>query len=340
MNYLTYVNHLTKSYNPRNKLIVGTDCSGTEAPIQALEMLGVKYDHAFSSDNDPDVIENIRHNFHPRMIYRDILKRNHSRLPKLDLYVCGFPCQTFSTLGKQMGFEDETKGTIFFECWETIKCTKPTVFILENVKGLLTHDQGRTFKTIINCLDRLKKYNIYYQLMNTKDYGIPQNRERIYIIGIDKKHDKGFRYPLPIPLEIGVSNILDPKLPPPELREYLYNSLTPHKIEIINDLIDLGKITNPRQPWIVNLNVSSAKRTTPMLDVSPTLLAGNGTGCIFYLVNQQRLLTPNEYMKLQGFHPKFKSVVSRQQTYKQAGNAMSVNVLCFLLVNIFKSVNF
>ena len=306
--------------------------------MQALKILGVNYAHAFSSDNDDDVISNIQHNFEPKFLYNDITTRNHSKLPKLDIYVCGFPCQAFSLLGKRKGFNDEIKGTIFFDCYQTIRHTRPTVFILENVKGLVNHDQQRTFQTILRYLKSLKNYNIYYSILNTCDYGIPQNRERVYIIGIDKTHDKGFQFPQPIPLEIGLVDILDKHIKHDQ--EYLYNSLTPHKIDIVKTLVNNGKIVDLRKPWVVNLNVSSAERTTPMLNISPTLLAGHGTGCIYYLTSHNRLLTTNEYMKLQGFHPEFVSVVSRQQTYKQAGNAMSVNVLCFIFMSIFKSVRF
>lgn len=337
--YLKFTNYLSTKYNPKKNLLIGTDCSGTEAPIQALEFLNVDYKHLFSSDNDEHVKTNVLHNFKPKIFYDNITTRNHSKLPKLDVYVCGFPCQSFSILGKRQGFDDEIKGTIFFDCFLTIKHTKPTVFILENVKGLLNHDKHQTFKIILECLQSLKQYNIYYQVLNTKDFGLPQNRERIYIIGINKNKDKNFKFPEPIPLEIGVTDLLDKKIDP-QYKDYLYNSLTEHKLDILSELIDINKIDNLQKPWLVNLNVSTAKRTSPMLNISPTLLAGNGDGCIYFLTSHERLLTPNEYQKLQGFHPNFESIVDRKQTYKQAGNAMSVNVLCFLFMNIFKYVNF
>lgn len=337
--YLKYINgkELTRIL-PKKTLIVGTDCSGIEAPIQALNLMGVKFHHAFSSDIDEYVRENINHNYDPDLIFDDITTRDHSKLPKLDLYIAGFPCQTFSMLGKRMGFDDEIKGTIFFDCHQTIQHTSPTVFILENVKGLINHNGGRTFDIILNVLRRSGKYNVDYFVLNTLDYGIPQNRERVFIVGIKKLHQiKHLREPTPVPLEIGITDILDNK--DKDLIDPYYTNLTEHKIDILSELIRNGKIDSLDDPWLVNLNVSKSERTNPMLNVSPTLLAGNGGDCIYYLTSHRRRLTPNEYLRLQGFHD-FESVVPRTKLYKQIGNSMSVNVLVFLFQEIFKSVEF
>lgn len=337
--YLDYLNDVSLKYVPKKELAIGTDCSGTEAPIQAFKLMNIKHKHVFSSDNDKYVKQNIEFNYKPEMFFDNISTRNHKILPKLDVYVCGFPCQSFSMLGKRLGFDDKIKGTIFFDCFSTIKYTHPTVFVLENVKGLLNHDNGQTFATIIDCLNSLKTYNIYYKILNTNDYGIPQNRERVYIIGINKTHDKGFKYPNPIPLNIGVNDLLDDHINPDD-HEFIYRPITEHMHDVLEELVKNNKIDDLRKPWIVNLNVSTAQRTTPMLNISPTLLAGNGAGCIFYITSLHRHMTPTEYMKLQGFHPKFTSIVGHKETYKQLGNAMSVNVLCFLFSNIFKYVKF
>lgn len=118
-------------------------------------------------------------------------KRNHRRLPDVDLYVCGFPCQSFSTAGKRKGVKDR-RGTIIYSCLNTIKAKKPRYFILENVKGILSIDKkdknekyGETWKTIWSELEKLKRlgYSIDWKVMNTREYGIPQNRERVYIVG-------------------------------------------------------------------------------------------------------------------------------------------------------------
>ena len=162
-------------------LRVGTDCSGIEAPIQALKRLKIKFSHEWSCEIDPYARKSIKANYNPKILFEDITKPR--KLPDIDLYVCGFPCQTFSTAGERKGFGDP-RGTIFYYCLKVIKTKKPKYFILENVKGLVNHDNGKTFKTILNCLKKLKIYNIYHNVLNTKDYGIPQNRERIFIVGV------------------------------------------------------------------------------------------------------------------------------------------------------------
>lgn len=113
--------------------------------------------------------------------YGDITKINEKELPDFDLFVGGFPCQAFSIAGKRGGFND-TRGTLFFDCARILKEKQPRNFILENVKGLLSHDNGRTFKTIINTLTELG-YCVEWQVLNAKNFGVPQNRERVFIVG-------------------------------------------------------------------------------------------------------------------------------------------------------------
>ncbi|HPR92415.1 MAG TPA: DNA (cytosine-5-)-methyltransferase, partial [Candidatus Dojkabacteria bacterium] len=113
--------------------------------------------------------------------YGDITKINAKELPDFDLFVGGFPCQAFSIAGKRGGFDD-TRGTLFFDCARILKEKQPRNFILENVKGLLSHDNGRTFATIINTLTELG-YCVEWQVLNAKNFGVPQNRERVFIVG-------------------------------------------------------------------------------------------------------------------------------------------------------------
>ncbi|HPR92343.1 MAG TPA: DNA (cytosine-5-)-methyltransferase [Candidatus Dojkabacteria bacterium] len=113
--------------------------------------------------------------------YGDITKINEKELPDFDLFVGGFPCQAFSIAGKRGGFDD-TRGTLFFDCARILKEKQPRNFILENVKGLLSHDNGRTFATIINTLTELG-YCVEWQVLNAKNFGVPQNRERVFIVG-------------------------------------------------------------------------------------------------------------------------------------------------------------
>ena len=184
-------------------LRVATDCSGIEAPIQALQQLKIPFKHVWASDIDKDCIKQIKANFKPQIIYGDpdgpykngdITQRDNRSLPNIDLYIAGFPCQAFSQIGKGLGFKDP-RGNVFFSCLDVIKRKRPRMFILENVKGLLSNDKGRTWDVIWNELQKLKKigYDVDWKLLNTKDYGLPQSRPRIYIIG---KKNKKIEWPL------------------------------------------------------------------------------------------------------------------------------------------------
>ena len=120
-------------------------------------------------------------NGQPPRNYGDITKINAEELPDFDCLVGGFPCQAFSIAGKRKGFED-TRGTLFFDLARILRAKQPRLFVFENVKGLLSHDSGRTFKTIIQTIDELG-YDCQWQVLNSKNFGVPQNRERVYIVG-------------------------------------------------------------------------------------------------------------------------------------------------------------
>ena len=175
-------------------LRVGTDCSGIEAPIMALKQLKIPFRHEFSSEIDKHCIASIKANYKPKKIFGDMKKRKIKDIPDIDLYICGFPCQPFSMAGERKGTED-SRGTIFYECLKVIKNKKPNYFVLENVRGLITIDGGKTFESIIQSLENLKIYNVEWKVLNTKDYGIPQNRERVFIVGIKKSLKKKFEWP-------------------------------------------------------------------------------------------------------------------------------------------------
>jgi DNA (cytosine-5)-methyltransferase 1 len=219
-------------------MIIGTDFSGIGAPEQALTNLGIKYKTAFACEIDKHARKSYEA-IHGRPVdfYNDITKRDHKETEKVNLYFAGFPCQSFSLAGKRRGF-NEVRGTLFFNVAEYIKTMRPECFVLENVKGLINHDHGKTFKTIISLLsdnggtvngqisipyfnDGLGYhlyysvlnglgYHLYYSVLNSKNYGVPQNRERIFIIGF--KNFRSFNFPKPEPLKIFLADILEKKV--------------------------------------------------------------------------------------------------------------------------------
>ena len=297
-------------------LKIGTDCSGMEAPIEALKQLNKKFKHVFSSENNKYCIETIQANCDPNIIFTDITCRNIKDVPNIDIYICGFPCQPFSYAGKRMGVVDN-RFDIFWSCYNVIKFKIPKVFILENVPGLLTQNNGVVFKMIIENLTYLNVYDVYYKILNTLDYGIPQHRKRLYIIGIRKDiKTKNFKFPAAIKAK-KLINFVDQT-----------DSCEVKECKSATEL--LTKI--PENSLFIDFNF---RRTNfPNSDkYSPCILATNQTWC----VPKHRYANIKELLMLQGFSSNYKQVVSDFQFKKQIGNAMSVNVLKCLFLSIFKS---
>ena len=201
-------------------LKVGTDFSGIGSPEIALKNLGVNFKSMFACDYDKYAKQSYLANHNTENFYDDITTRNQKDTPYVDLYVAGFPCQAFSLAGKRQGFDD-TRGTLFFDLLKYLEAKKPKYFILENVKGLLSHNKGQTMAIILDCLAKTVNsqysftmyeeglnYHIYYKVLNTKDYGLPQNRERVFIVGFrDDNHT--FRWPKPFKLEKKLADLLE-----------------------------------------------------------------------------------------------------------------------------------
>ena len=298
-------------------LRIGTDCSGIEAPIQALRQLGIPHRHVWSSDIDKFCIQSIKANYEPERLYGDpngpypdgdITKRDHSTLPDIDLYICGFPCQPFSTAGQRKGFDDK-RGNVFWSCLDVIKVKQPKYFILENVKGLLCHDKenkkdkyGRTWSIIWNEIQRLEEfgYNVKWKVMNTRDYGIPQNRERVYIVGVK---EKDFNWPKKIEMNKLENYIDHTNKVSYKTSERLEKYIKKHHNSIFIELQHCSFGNNQ------NINYVSC------------LTANNRCWCVLY----SRYITIKEMSMLQGIN--ILQFVSDYQLKKQIGNSMSVNVV-------------
>jgi len=366
-----------------NELIIGTDFSGIGAPEQALIELqqegALKFKSVFSCEIDKYARTSYEALYGKGKVYEDITKRDHSEVPKLDLYIAGFPCQAFSLAGKRMGFE-EARGTLFFNVAEFIKINQPECFILENVKGLLSHDSGKTFSTIISILsdnggtvngqhsipyyDDGLGYHVYYQVLNTKEHGLPQNRERIFIVGFKKERD--YRFLLPEKLNLKLKDVLEKEV---DEKYYLSDKIikgflnkkdahlypfkplnedsshTPcltaryFKMGATDPYIKIGAIRGRNED-----NPKSRKSGLPtkqMLELNE-----NGTSnCLtsvqkdnVVVTDKIRRLTPLECWRLQGFPNKqfykAQQVNSDTQLYRQAGNSISVPVIKKVIKNI------
>ncbi|VVH62007.1 Modification methylase [uncultured Gammaproteobacteria bacterium] len=195
--------------NPKNKIRLATMFSGIGAIEYALKRLKISNEIVFASDNDKFVKESYYANYEidDERWYDDVKDIDGKKyLNKIDLLVGGSPCQSFSMIGKRKGFKD-TRGTLFYDFARVIKESRPKVFIYENVKGLTNHDKGNTFETMKATFDELG-YKYFYKTLNSKDYGIPQHRQRIFVIGFKGK-SVNFDFPEPIPLQNSMQDFLE-----------------------------------------------------------------------------------------------------------------------------------
>lgn len=317
-------------------LIVNTDCSGMEAPIQALRNLKVPHRHLFSCDVDVNVRATIMENFPPEMgIFPDITKRDNSSAPGCDLYVAGFPCQPFSAAGLQKGFKDK-RGKIFFNVLAYLEEHRPKAWILENVSRLRTMNNGKYFDAICKELGSLADggYDIQHEVLDTKKNGVPQSRRRIYIIGVRKDVNTGtFSFPEPIPCP-SIKKFLDKKKPCEEIKAFPPASQKTASTNVrhwMSELQAQGK--DPRKSCYVIDVDSSTPRSKAVKDISPCITCSRGSG--HWVSTRNRRFTKDEMMRLQGMAPSaFKICVSEAQLGRQLGNAMSVNVLERLLVKL------
>lgn len=301
----------------------------------ALESMGAEC--VFASEWDKYAAETYEKNFHLKP-FGDITQIDEKNIPNHDILCGGFPCQAFSISGKQKGFED-TRGTLFFDIARIVNYHKPKVLFLENVKNLSKHDDGKTLKTIIKTLEELE-YSVFTKVLNSSNFDLPQNRERVYIIAFHNTlNSKTFKFPVPPNNPICLENILENE--PKNAKVIERNDIEIYKnysvsnslfseIELLNKPIQIGKVNKGGQ----------GERIYHTLGHAITLSAyGGGVGSKtgLYLVNGKiRKLSPRECARVQGFPDNFVLNSSDIQTYKQFGNSVSVNVLQHILIEISK----
>lgn len=199
----------TKEFSyPENKIRIGTVFSGIGAIEHAFERLKLKYDIVFAGDIDSNCKKSYFANYEidEDNWFSDVREFNAKKYKgKVDFVIGGAPCQAFSMVGKRLGFED-ARGTLFYEFARIINETQPKLFLFENVKGMLNHDNGRTWHVIYDIFEELG-YDVHFKMLNSKDYGIPQNRERLFCFGFKKKTD--FKFPAPIELQYVMYDFLE-----------------------------------------------------------------------------------------------------------------------------------
>lgn len=364
------------------KIKVGSDFSGVGAFNQALNRLNIDYEEVFACDMDKYARETFIHNYGtPKYYPKDVYQRE---IPKesLDIYMTSPPCQAFSIAGKRLG-KDDKRGILFFNSHEFIQVNKPRYFIFENVKGLLSDDGGKTFQEWVNMLggksvngvpvlfpyENSVPYHLYWQVLNAKNHGVPQNRQRVFIIGIRDDVDNNFRFPVEEHLtkklkDVLENNVDDKYFLSEKMIEYIFKPSSAEKYVSGKMEIDLDiarpitascfkmhradednyiKIKSATSKGYeiatendsINFSVPNSKTRRGRVgkEVAQTLDTQCNQGTL--IQDKIRRLTPRECFRLMDFSDSFDfSVVSDSQAYKQAGNSIVVNVLYKILKNL------
>ena len=261
----------------------------------------------------------------------DITKIEPGTIPDFDVLLAGFPCQPFSQAGLQKGFAD-TRGTLFFDIERIITEKRPKAFLLENVKQLIGHDKGRTISTILAHLKDLD-YHVNYKVLRAADFGVPQNRERVYIIGLDYRYfdlpeNYSFPYPEPTYTKTRLGDILDDNVDEKyTISDALYAGHMRRKQEHKAKGNGFGfSLFNADSPYTNTISARYYK------DGSEILIEQGAE-------KNPRKLTPRECARLQGFPDKFIIPVSDTQAYKQFGNSVAVPVVRAVAKNLHEEIS-
>lgn len=264
----------------------------------------------FSSEFNEDACKTYEANFgeHPS---GDITKIDASEIPDFDILLGGFPCQAFSIIGKKEGFQNETCGTLFFDIERILKEKLPPAFMLENVRNLTAHDGGNTFRIMKEHLEALG-YHVYAKVLNALDFGVPQKRERIFIVGF--LDDVNFTFPEPVPLEKRktLADILEADV---DAKYFVRDAIRESRLARLKDR-DYPK------PYISHENMAGSITPHPY---SSALRAGASANYI--LINDERRPTEREMLRIQGFPDTYKIVVPYSKVKHQCGNSVAVPVI-------------
>ena len=294
-----------------------------------------QFETIYANEFDKSAKTTYEANFDIAVDCRDINVVSENEIPEFDVMLAGFPCQAFSIAGYRQGFDDKKgRGSLFFQLMRVIKTKKPSIVFLENVKNLVAHDNGNTFKVIREALES-EGYHIKHEVLNTMTHGnIPQNRERIYIVAFkDKTTFDKFVFPKPVKLTKQLSDVID-YTNEVDAKFYYTKESFSHYDQLVANITNQNTIYQWRRVY-VRENKSG---------VSPTLTANMGTGghnVPLVLTDYGiRKLTPRECFSIQGFPKNFKLPdTAPSHLYKQAGNSVSVTVIYAIAKNILKALD-
>lgn len=271
----------------------------------------------FSSDIDPFCQDSYEVNFGHRPV-GDITKVDEHRIPDHDILFAGFPCQPFSIIGQMQGFND-IRGTLFFDIVRILEHKRPKAFVLENVKQLVGHNGGKTLKTILTTLQKKLGYHVQYAVLNALDYGLPQKRERVIIVG--HQDPILFSFPSPIKPFKPLSEILEKKVD----RKHFASEYIVQK-------------RKQRHKSAYKLSVWHENKAGNICSYPYSCALRAGASYNYLLVNGERRLTPREMFRLQGFPDSYEIIKNDSQARKQAGNAVPVNLVKAVILKLLPYV--
>lgn len=297
----------------------------------------------YANEIDPYPVKTFELNFpNIKVDVRDIHEVKVEEIPEFDVMLAGFPCQAFSIAGYRKGFDDEKgRGELFFELTRIMEVRRPRICFFENVKNLVGHDNGNTFRVICEQLELLG-YKYTYQVLNAMHYGnVAQNRERIYIVAFRDEVDyERFHWPLSTPLKTTVRDIIDFET---NVDEKYYYTEGKYKGDIYEQLKEAMKDDDKKHPAIYQWRRRYVRQNKS--GVVPTLTANQGEGghnvCLIHTDdNRIRKMTPRECFNTQGFPKDFKLPVDMAESrlYKQAGNSVCVSVIARIATEIKNSI--
>ena len=285
---------------------------------------GESIECVFTSEWDKHAAITYKANFPNSAVRGDITKIEVDEVPDHDILLAGFPCQPFSQAGLKLGFE-ETRGTLFFDIERILLGKQPRAFLLENVRHLVTHNRGRTFGTILRHLD-MAGYRVYHDILRARDFGLPQNRERVYIVGF-LDHDTVFRFPEKTNKGTRVGDILEQNVDEKyTISDGLWEGHRRRKACFKKVGYGFGYVLfNSESEYTQTLSARYYKDGSEILiDQGPN--------------KNPRMLTPRECARLQGFPDSFVIPVSNTQAYRQFGNSVAVPVVRAIAANMLSAM--
>ena len=329
---------------------VGTEWSGLESVMVAMERMGLQHrtQLQFICEKDAAARRLTLSHVSPSIVYEDITARPVDSMPVCDVYASGFPCQPWSTAGLSAGVDDQKgRGVIFPHIHDYIRVKAPMCFLLENVKGMTTSKHKDAFAKVLTSLRSGlgNKYMVSWRIVNTADFGLPQNRPRLYIIGMrrDALHDKSrFKWPLPVGC-VPLASILESGKHGPDHQPKSGTTSDKNLHMWLDRLQENGGPPSCPASLDIFASTSRASKRKPMIGMVPCLTRTRAGSGGYWITGVNRLLTTREMLRLQGLPDQFiehasAANVTDRQLRQMIGNAMSVNVLVTIMSRLLQAV--